>query len=99
MAGWPASQSVVPACTLATYALLTIQALLAAQQLSVAVGLGILVWLVVFRYTQSDRWWLESHALAWVNLATGILCLLLLLPCCALYSWRALKARRQHRRW
>ena len=62
-------------------------------------GLALLAWMVTERYTQPASWWLQSSTLAWVNLATGVLCLLCLLPCCALYALRALRERRQGRRW
>ena len=74
-------------------------ALLAYQQLAVVLGLGLLTWLVTARYMHNHSWWLQSHAMAWVNLAVGMLCLLLLLPCCGLFARRALKARQQRRRW
>lgn len=76
-----------------------LQVLIAAQQLLVLQGLGLLAWLVWERYSRPEGWWLESGTLAAVNLGTGALCLLCLLPCGGLYAVRTLQAHRQRRRW
>lgn len=73
--------------------------LVAAQQLSVLLGTGLLACLVALRHTQSQLWWLADHALPIINLATGAVCLAALSACWALCGWRFLQARHQHRRW